>query len=32
VTFADGDTMTMRYNEVGNPNTRVKYSYQYNTY
>jgi hypothetical protein len=32
VTFADGDMLTSRYNETGNPNTRVKYSFQFNTY
>jgi hypothetical protein len=31
VTFADGDMLSTRYNEAGNPNTRVKYSFQYNT-
>jgi hypothetical protein len=31
VTFADGDLLSIRYNETGNPNTRVKYSFQYNT-
>jgi hypothetical protein len=30
-TFADGDTFSIRYNESGSPNTRVKYAFQYAT-
>jgi hypothetical protein len=29
VTFADGDTLSIKYTETGSPNTRVKYSLLY---
>jgi hypothetical protein len=31
VTFVDGDSLTLRYTEAGNPNVRVKYSFQFAT-
>ena len=30
-TFVDGDGLSIKYVEVGSPNTRVKYSFQYAT-
>jgi hypothetical protein len=29
VAFADGDLLSLRYNETGNPNARIKYSILY---
>ena len=29
VTFADGDLLSLRYDETGNPNVRIKYSILY---
>jgi hypothetical protein len=31
VTLADFDSLSLRYDEVGNPNVRVKYSFVFQT-